>query len=126
MTNIEDTPPEPTPLLSDRLYDVLKQLVQLVIPAIGALYFGLAQIWGFPNAEEVVGTCALIATFLGVFLQFSKRSYEASPTKYDGAVVISQNAETGAKLYSLELNVDPSQLDGKKDVTFKVEPGTFQ
>ena len=42
--------------MSNKLYDVLKYIAQIILPAIGTLYFALAGIWGLPYGEEVVGT----------------------------------------------------------------------
>ena len=61
--------------LSNKVYDVLKWVALILIPAIGALYFGLAQIWGFPYGEEIVGTLTLIDTFLGALLGISTAKY---------------------------------------------------
>lgn len=61
--------------LNDKVYDVLKWIALIVIPAVGALYFGLAQIWGFPYGEEIVGTLTLIDTFLGALLGISTATY---------------------------------------------------
>ena len=61
--------------LSNRVYDVLKYLAQIALPAAGALYFGLAGIWSFPYGEEVVGTITVVDTFLGVLLGISSASY---------------------------------------------------
>jgi hypothetical protein len=82
-----------TPMLSDKYYNIVKQLVQLVLPAVGSLYFGLAQIWDLPNAEKVVGTLALVSTFLGVLLRLSTRSYNASMAGYGGEKVIFSRAQ---------------------------------
>ena len=62
-------------MLSNKVYDVLKWIALILIPAIGALYFGLAQIWGFPYGEEIVGTLTLIDTFLGALLGISTAQY---------------------------------------------------
>lgn len=62
--------------LSNKAYDVLKWITIIVLPAISALYFGLAQIWGFPYAEQVVGTIAVICTFLGAILGISSANYK--------------------------------------------------
>lgn len=62
--------------LSNKAYDVLKWITIIVLPAISALYFGLAQIWGFPYAEQVVGTIAVICTFLGTLLGISSANYK--------------------------------------------------
>lgn len=61
--------------MSNRVYDILKWIALIFIPAIGALYFGLAQIWGFPYGEEIVGTLTLIDTFLGALLGISTAQY---------------------------------------------------
>lgn len=61
--------------MNDKLYDALKWIAQLLLPAIGTLYFALAGIWGFPNAEAVVGTITAIDTFLGALLGISAIQY---------------------------------------------------
>lgn len=62
--------------LSNRAYDVLKWITLIVLPAIASLYFGLAQIWGFPYGEQVVGTIAVVCTFLGAILGISNVRYK--------------------------------------------------
>lgn len=64
--------------LKNSTYDILKYICQIVLPAIGTLYFALAQIWGFPYAEQIVGTITAIDTFLGAILMISSASYNKS------------------------------------------------
>lgn len=61
--------------LSNETYDLLKRIAQYWLPALGAFYFALSQIWGFPYGEEVVGTIAAIDTFLGAILGVSTSQY---------------------------------------------------
>ena len=61
--------------MSNKMYDVLKYIAQIVLPALGTLYFALASIWGFPYAEQIVGTITAVDTFLGVILKISTDSY---------------------------------------------------
>lgn len=61
--------------IPNKTYDILKWIAQIVLPAIGSLYFGLACIWGFPAADKVVGTITLVDTFLGVILGISTVQY---------------------------------------------------
>jgi len=61
--------------LSNKTYDILKWVAQIFLPAAGTLYFALASIWGFPYAEQIVGTITAIDTFLGVLLGISTNSY---------------------------------------------------
>lgn len=62
-------------VLPDKVYDILKWIAMVVLPAIGTLYFALAGIWGFPFGEEVVGTITAVDTFLGVILGVSTTQY---------------------------------------------------
>lgn len=62
--------------MSNKMYDVLKWIAMVVLPAIGTLYFALAGIWGFPYAEQIGGTITAIVTFLGVLLGVSSAQYK--------------------------------------------------
>ena len=61
--------------MSNETYDILKWIAQMLLPALGTLYFALAAIWGFPYGEQVVGTITAIDTFLGVILGISTSKY---------------------------------------------------
>ena len=78
------------PLISNRTFNYLRQLVEVVLPGFGALYFALAQIWGFPYAAELVATIAAVVTFLGLVLMWLRNQYDNSVAKYDGEVVVNQ------------------------------------
>lgn len=62
--------------MSNKTYDMLKFVAQIMLPAAGTLYFSLASIWGFPYGEEIVGTITAVDTFLGVCLGLSSASYK--------------------------------------------------
>ena len=61
--------------MSNKTYDMLKNLTQLVLPALGTLYFTIAGIWNLPYAEQIVGTITAIVTFLGVLLKIASMNY---------------------------------------------------
>ncbi len=61
--------------MSNQVYDILKFLCTILLPALGTLYFALAQIWNLPYAEQIVGTLAAIATFIGVLIGVSSYNY---------------------------------------------------
>lgn len=61
--------------MTNEVYDALKWVAQYLLPAIGTLYFTMAQIWGFPYGEQIVGTVAALDTFLGVILGISSANY---------------------------------------------------
>lgn len=62
--------------MSDKTYDTLKWIAQILLPAVGTLYFALAGIWGFPYGEQIVGTITALDTFLGVCLGISSSQYK--------------------------------------------------
>lgn len=64
--------------MSNKLYDILKYIAQIALPAIGTLYFALANIWGLPYGEQVVGTITAVDAFLGTMLMISKAQYDKS------------------------------------------------
>lgn len=61
--------------MSNKVYDILKYIALIVLPALGTLYFALAKIWGFPYGEEIVGTITAVDTFLGALLKLSTNQY---------------------------------------------------
>ncbi len=66
--------------LSNSVYDALKFLCTILLPAIGTLYFALSKIWGLPYAEEIVGTLSAVAVFIGAIIGIRSISY------YDGKI----------------------------------------
>lgn len=62
-------------MLPNKVYDVLKWIAQLLLPAAATLYFALSGIWGFPYGEQIVGTITAVDTFLGVILGISTTMY---------------------------------------------------
>ena len=62
-------------MMSNKVYDVLKYIALIVLPALGTLYFALAKIWGFPYGAEIVGTITAVDAFLGALLQISTDQY---------------------------------------------------
>lgn len=63
-------------MMSNKVYDVLKWIAQLLLPGLGTLYFALAGIWGFPYGEQVVGTITAMTAFLGLILGISTANYK--------------------------------------------------
>lgn len=108
------------PLLSDTHYDFLKWIAQIFLPASGALYFGLAQIWGLPSAEEVIGTITVVDLFLGTLLGISANRYNNSTEKFDGMLLV--NTEDEAKdVYTFAAHLPLEELREKDQLIFKVQ-----
>lgn len=103
-------------MFNDWAYKNGKKLAQIYIPALSSLYFGLGSIWGLPAVEKIVGTLAVLDTFLGVLLGISSKQYDKSGAEFDGTVSVTP-IEDGT---SIKLSVDPEDLIGKDSIKLKV------
>lgn len=61
--------------LPDSVYTILKWVTMICLPALATAYVGLAAIWGFPYADEVAKTTAVVCTLLGALLGISTATY---------------------------------------------------
>ncbi|MBO7732745.1 MAG: phage holin [Methanobrevibacter sp.] len=71
-------------MLKDSVYDILKFVAQVILPALGTLYFALAQIWGLPYGEQIVGTITAVDAFLGALLGISTIQYNKQKGAQNG------------------------------------------
>lgn len=62
-------------IIPDKVYDILKWVTMIVIPALATAYVGLAAVWGWPYAEEIAKTAAVVCTLLGALLGISTAQY---------------------------------------------------
>ena len=62
--------------MDNRLYDILKWVALVCLPALTALWLTLANIWGWPYAEAIGATMAAVTTFLGAVLGISSVQYQ--------------------------------------------------
>jgi uncharacterized membrane protein len=64
-------------MISNKMYDRLRWLAQLALPAAAALYFALAEIWNLPKPTEVVGTITAVTVFIGAIIGLNAALYNA-------------------------------------------------
>jgi uncharacterized membrane protein len=62
-------------MMNNKVYDILKWVALIVLPAIAVLYGTLAGIWGFPYSEQIPDTITAVDLFLGVVLGVSNATY---------------------------------------------------
>lgn len=113
------TTPVTKPFLSNVAYDRLKFIAQILLPALGTLYFGIAALWGLPKATEVIGTITAIDVFLGILLGLSTSSYNKSDLASDGELVV-DTQDPLKDTYSLVVSTPLAELETKKAITLKV------
>lgn len=70
--------------LPDKLYDVLKWLCILGLPALSAMYSRIAAIWGLPFAEQIPATISAVGLFLGTVLGISSAEYKRVQRNVEG------------------------------------------
>ena len=61
--------------IPDKVYDCLKWVAMIVLPALSTLYLGLAKIWGWPLGPEIAQTLMLLDAFIGTLLGLSSIGY---------------------------------------------------
>lgn len=98
--------------LSNKVYDTLKWISQILLPGLGTLYFAISGIWGLPYCEQVVGTLSAITVFIGMLLGLSAAKYPGDGTiKMQGAT------------YKTKLSIPMSDLKDKRSVMLMVKDG---
>ena len=61
--------------IPDKLYDIRRGVVSIVLPAVATLYAALAPVWNWPYCDEVVKSITAVDTFLGAVLCISTATY---------------------------------------------------
>lgn len=97
--------------MSNRLYNRLQITALILLPVFGLLYVALGAIVELANELEVLTSLLATCASLGCLLALSG-------TKYDGSIEVEEDDDR--KLFSLNLNVPPEELERKKQVIFKV------
>lgn len=61
--------------MNNKTYDILKYIAQIVLPALGVLWFSISRIWGIGYGEEILATITAVDCFLGAILGISTAVY---------------------------------------------------
>jgi len=94
---------------TNRIYDTVKIIALIVLPAFGTLYFALAQFWGWPYGEEVVGSIVAFDAFLGVVVQTSRSRYYKKGKNFDGDINVIPD-EDGSNRIQFAFEKDPREV----------------
>lgn len=62
--------------MSNNLYDILKWVAMILLPALATFYAAISAVWGLPYTEQVVGTITAVDTLLGALLKISSDNYK--------------------------------------------------
>lgn len=61
--------------MSNKVYDILKWVVLIAIPAAATLYCTLAAVWGWPLADQISKSANAVCLFLGALIGISTAQY---------------------------------------------------
>ena len=61
--------------MSNKVYDVLKWLTVVVLPALATFYSLLSETWNLPFSEQIPTTITGLSTLLGACLMISSSNY---------------------------------------------------
>lgn len=64
--------------ISNKTYNILKWVAQLLLPALATFVMSLGNIWGIPYSEQISLTLVALDTALGVMLGISTKSYNSN------------------------------------------------
>lgn len=102
-------------ITNSKVYDVLKSIAMVWLPALATLYYAVASLWGIPDATNVIGTMAAVDTFLGAIIGISSLNYKPP---IDGILM------PGPNEMKLHLPLTQEEAASKDTVTLKVQPDT--
>ena len=74
--------------LSDKMYEILKWICLILLPALAFGYGQLSDIWGLPMAEQIPKTINLIATIIGILIGVSTYNY-----KQENSIIVKKKVE---------------------------------
>ena len=61
--------------LKDSVYNILKWICLIALPAMSVFYFTIAKIWGLPYEAEIPATINAIAVLIGALIGISNKNY---------------------------------------------------
>lgn len=102
--------------LPAKVYDFVKYLVLIVIPAVSTFYATLGTINNWGNVTNVTITLAAVATLLGTIVGLSSKNYNQND-RYVGETYLAPTDEGWKRVF----NVTADEIDpGRKEISFKV------
>lgn len=110
-------------MLTNKTYKVIKYVITIFLPAVGALYFALAQVWDFDRIPGVNGTINAIIAFGGLLIGYSTRQYnKTGPGAPDGDLIVHADPDDGTKHLTLAVNSEDSVevMSNKEQVILNV------
>lgn len=94
--------------LNNKVYNVLKWVALIFLPALATLIMTLGDIWGIPYKEQISLTITAVDTFLGAILAISTASY-----KGEGVLTIVKGTDNSVITLNSDEVLAEAQKEGK-------------
>jgi hypothetical protein len=114
---------QPQQVFTNKLYNALVFIAQIVLPALATLWFTVGGIWSLAHTTEVVGTITAVDLFLGAILKLASYQYYKNGANFDGSVGIVEDEE-GTPKVKVDLARDLGEVieddPGKHSIEFRI------
>lgn len=91
--------------LSNKIYDTLKWIAMVFLPALAIGYLGIADTWNLPYPTEIVATIGAVDAFLGILLGIATKQVTE-----DGSLIVQKRNESLVTVFGLDLPISQSTL----------------
>ena len=79
--------------MTDRVYDIAKWLVSVVLPALGILYVALSDVFGLLVPDSVMATVMAIVLFMGMFVNANGQKWAMARLEATGTMIRDTNLD---------------------------------
>lgn len=109
-------------IFNSNVYDKLKFIALVVLPALATLVVAVNPLWDIPNQDAISGTIIAIDTFLGALLGLSSKQYnQAQENTFDGYLdAEGEDPDTGHPNMKLVITKPPQEIFDGKDVRLRI------
>lgn len=115
--------------MTNKIYDILKYLAQVGLPALAVFLATVLPLWGADQdlSSRIAVTVTAVNTLLGALLFLSKKKYDNSDARFDGTIdPFYANAVTSDAALNIPKMHEAASVDdanyGKNEVLLRIVP----
>ncbi len=105
--------------MSNKVYNFFKWFITIFLPAAGALYYAIVEIFDIPRLVGMNGLINAVIAFLGIVLGISTAQYNKTANAPDGDLIVAED-EDGGKYLGLGVNTSVEAMTSKSQVKLNV------
>ena len=105
---------------NNKVYNILKWVALILLPALSTLIMSLGDIWGLECKNQICLTITAVDTFLGALLAISTAAY-----KGEGKIAIQNGSDECVVIFNEEDTLAKAQKDGRIMLTVETVDDTI-